>query len=291
MTNSMPDFDANEQELQDLLGEAVATCPSLPLLMACGQDVLPPEAEAQVQRHIAACRLCSQLIRDLSTLPEEELSPARSDRIAATLPALRSERTHHWWRYAGAIAAVVILAVGVLGLQARHRRLLAGSPTPDTKSQPSEGLLRETAALEPKLSPLAPPGPDVVGPLTRGGSETREPSISLLMPAFTAYNHGNYEVAVERFSTLQVRYPQSGIIPLYLGVSQLFVRKDADAYASLSKAVHTAMPSERDAASWYAAIAAERIGSPEARSLYAGLCATKQSPYSAESCRVAATLR
>ncbi len=282
--NMKPDFDASEQELHDLLGEAVKGCPSVELLMACGQEVLPPEAELAVQRHMAQCRLCSQLVSDLGTLPQEELSPAQSERIAARLPMQPRAAGKSWQLYAGAVAAAAIVAVALTVVHARRVAQVAVAPVVATAPH------TEVAMLEPELKPLAAPGLEASALLTRGAAVTAEPSTEVLLPAFMAYNRGNYALAAERLAKLQGVYPRSRIIPLYLGVSELFLHRDAKARANLSLAERTAAPGSRDAAEWYAAIAAERVRAPETHALYAALCAKTASKYSAESCRVAATI-
>jgi TolA-binding protein len=285
MANSMPEFDPGEQELHRLMGAPGKTCPSVALLLACGQQVLPPEVEREVQGHIEKCRLCSQLLLDLGSLPQEELSPLQTQCIAAKLPMQERKAASQWRLYAGAIAAAAIVAAGVAGLRMQHQTQTAATPVLVTAPP------RETAALEPQMTPLAAPGMGEMALLTRGKQDSAEPPIELLMPAFTAYNRADYALAAQRFTKLQESYPQSEIIPLYLGVSELWLHRDAEARASLSKALRLAPKATADAPMWYAAIAAQRTGAPEARSFYAALCANTSSRYSADSCRIASTLR
>jgi len=145
------------------------------------------------------------------------------------------------------------------------------------------------AALEIPLAPLAPPGNDAVAPLTRG-AHNAEPSIDELLPAFNAYNAADYTTAAKRFTALKKDYPHNEIVLLYLGVSQLFLHQDADAAGTLTLARRAATPASADAAEWYSAIAAQRLHSPDAKTLLDALCEKAGSKYSADSCRIAPTL-
>jgi hypothetical protein len=114
------------------------------------------------------------------------------------------------------------------------------------------------------------------------------PSTAELLPAFTAYNTGNYKLAAERFKPLAAGYPQSQLTLLYLGVSELFLQQNVDAAETLRKARATSTVFDRDAVTWYGAVAASRLRAADEAELLSELCAKKNSVYAARSCEALA---
>ena len=284
MPNLTPDFDANERELRDHLGETAGdnAHPSPELLLAFGQEVLAPEIEAGLEQHLRHCRLCSMLRADLETLPETLLSPAQSRRIAERLHSVRPATGAFPMRRVVAllagIAAALLLVWGgrhFIGAHAPSEGGTSIAVKPPATPQPVM-----VAVLDVPVAPLAPPS-DASTQLQTRGSRTRNPSTELLMPAFIAYRHGDYAIAAKRFERLSTSYPSSDIVSLYLGVSQLLDHQDTAANTTLQKARKLAPRS--DAARWYGAVAALRVHSADAEPLFKSLCADARSTYSAES--------
>jgi hypothetical protein len=297
LPNSRPDFDADELELSALHGQPPQACPPVNLLLAQQEGALPPELAQRIQQHLDRCPLCPAPLADLATLPEAPFTPGQEQRIAARLPSTdpRVTTIHaggpaHSRRHLGAfaaIAAAVIVCITVGSQMYLHRQAAstARNAPPPIPSAPPPTI----AAIEIPLAPLAPPGNNTVAPLTRG-AHGAEPSIDELLPAFDAYNAADYTTAAKRFTALKKDYPHSEIVLLYLGVSQLFLHQDADAGANLTLARRTSAPNTTDAAEWYSAIAAQRLHSPEVKTLLDSLCKKTGSKYSAESCRIVPTL-
>ena len=239
------------------------------------------------------------LLADLATLPELPFTPGQEQRIAARLPSTdpgtdvvdissgRKQARGNLRSLAAIAAAVLVCVLAGTQFYLRHRSSapLANNVPPAVSSAPPT----LTAELEISLAPLAPPGGDAVAPLTRGGHST-EPSINELLPAFDAYNAADYATAAKRFVALKKDYPHSEIVLLYLGVSQLFLHQDADAGTILALARRAAAPNSADTVEWYSAIAAQRLHSPDAKTLLESLCKNTGSKYSEESCRIAPTL-
>ncbi len=86
----MSDFDQNEKTFVSEIGPLPA-CPPLAMLHAHGQSVLPAEAEARIGAHIATCALCQMLLRDLSSLEEQNLSQAIKGSHPQEHPRARAE--------------------------------------------------------------------------------------------------------------------------------------------------------------------------------------------------------
>jgi hypothetical protein len=280
MSNSIPEFDADEMAFATA---SPRKCPPVDVLMAYGQDVLPVEAERAVEAHLATCALCTMLREDMSTLAEVPLSTAQQQRIRAAIPATtpHGKTGRPWWLSIAVAASVLVcFAAGAVAYRRTHETVVAVSPV--------SAVPTTVAALEIPLRPL--PAPQEAALVTRGAHRGDDPSIPELMPAFTAYNAGNYRDAATRFARLEGEYPRSEMVRLYLGVAQLFVHEDAAANASIASA--RSLPGKRftDAERWYGAVAAQRLHSGEAKTLLDGLCADTASAYSAESCRLAPSL-
>jgi hypothetical protein len=297
LPNSTPDFDADELELHALHGQPPQACPPVNLLLAHQEGTLPPELAQRIQQHLDRCPLCPMLLADLATLPEVPFTPGQEQRIAARLPSAEPGTSAiasrepvrprgHLRAFAAIAAGVLVCVLAGTQIYLHHQPVpMANNAPPAVPSAPPA----ITAELEIPLTPLAPPGNDATGPLTRG-AQGAEPSVNELLPAFDAYNAADYATAAKRFSALKKDYPHSEIVLLYLGISQLFLHQDADAGTTLTLARHAAGPSTTDTAEWYSAIAAQRLHSPDAKALLDSLCKKAGSKYSTESCRIAPTL-
>jgi hypothetical protein len=282
---SMPDFDSDEDELYTLLGKPCPSCPPLDMLLAYSEDVLPVEQKETLRAHLMDCRLCPQLLADLATLPEPELSNAQLDRIRGTLPAQSGRHTAsnlRLYSFVGIAAALVLVAFLTFGLRF-HRQ-----SSPSVASTVSASVPKTVAILEIPISPLPPPEGML---LSRGSQSDGNPSVDMLMSAFAAYNRGDYEAATTRFTSLRSRYPRSEIVSLYLGIAQLYLQQNAEAYATLISNNESAHPNLANARSWYAAVAAERTQSANAAQLFAEICANHASPWSIQSCKIESQLR
>jgi TolA-binding protein len=285
VSNSMPDFRLQEKEMQDHVGAAIP-CPPHDLLLAYQEGVLPSELSALLRKHMGYCRLCPMLISDFATVTQPSLSHAQNERIAARLPLNhRNQATESFQRWVWATAAIAAFAVAtiVLSLSPNHTATAAQEPTVQIHD------LSE-AAIEPPMLPLAPPDNQVTTLLTSGaipvGVTDIDPPNAVLAPAFAAYDRGDYTTAAQHLTKLTQQYPRSTLVLLYLGVSQLLLHQNNAANATLAADLNiNTAPS--DATQWYAAIAALRIHSPNAKKLFAALCVETDSPYARESCRIA----
>ncbi len=286
----MPDFDAEEQELYAAMGKPAASCPPLELLLAADEGVLPEDASQRIAAHVAGCGCCRMLLEDMKTLPQAELTPAENQRIESQLARARgdiagqSQSGGMWWRGIAAAAVLAAVAFGVRHIWQDQREVATVAPTAVPASAPPPMM----ATLEIPLRPLAPPN-DASTTLQTRGSGGDEPSTELLLPAFEAYNHGDYSVAVQRFAPLARTYPHSELVGLYMGVSQLLAHQEDAAYQTLAPVRESRDRKKRDEARWYSAVAVQRLRPEEARSQVSALCADVHSVYSAESCRLVGT--
>jgi hypothetical protein len=272
----MSDFDEIEKAFVSERGP-LAACPPLAMLHAHGQSVLPVETEARVGAHIASCALCQMLLRDLSSLEEQNLTQAAKNRIHSSIPVpgQRSAPGPLHWSILSAVAAGLAIIAFFLYTGRNHRQ-----PTQLT----AVSAPQPAAQFHLQITKLPPPpttGPDLV---FRGAISTADPDATELAPAFAAYNNNDYALAATRFASLAPRFPKSDIPILYLGVSQLLAGDNSAALASLTQADAIAKPNRKDAASWYHAVAAALAHSPSAATLLQSLCSRNNSTYAQQAC-------
>jgi hypothetical protein len=273
-----PDFDTAELDLQSRLSPRESDCPPISVLRALQEECLPEELARPAREHLSRCPLCRMLLVDMDALSEPQFSPAQQQRIAAILPN-NVARSSFWTvqRSLIGLAAALLVMVGLFFWSHRVRGVETASTT---SSNAAVHLQVKTLPFTPLASPS---GPEEL--LTRGAGSGEVPSNEELLPAFRAYNHADYSGAVQNFETLSVRYPQSQLILLYLGVSQLALQRDQEAAATLYRAQATPRPYNTDAVQWYSAVAASRTHSKDTRPLLEGLCQRKTSSFSERSCQ------
>lgn len=285
-----PNHEHDRMESLLLSQAGAGTCPPLDILFAADSDVLPASAATAVREHIAHCALCRTVLSELDPAAQS-LSPAANERIRARIQA-RQTRTSFGSRLKGfnragghlfAIAAILLL--GVLGIFSyRLLHTSAGEhPSVATNKAPATPAPVEIAELH-QIAPLAPPD-DVPALVTRGAAAGHGPSVNDLMPAFRAYNQGDFAQAAAAFTPLVTRFPQSDIPPLYLGISQLQLEHNANAQRSLHQALLLAGPARHEAAVWYLAVADLRLAQPHAAvPLLHELCSQPHSAYAPRAC-------
>jgi hypothetical protein len=281
----MPDFDEVEQSFLSEI-EPVPACPPLELLRVHGQSVLPDEIESRLNIHLVQCQVCRMLLDDLSCINEPGLTQAARERIRKNVPVPQttSPARRFRWYVASAIAASLALVAVFLSSGRFQQKSSPQVPTsPTTNSEP-------VTQLNLQVAKLAPPPTAESGLVFRGAVSGADPDADELAPAFAAYNKDDYSLAVSRFAKLASRFPRSDIPILYLGVSQLLEGDNAAAVESLAQAEQLAKPSRKDAATWYHAVAAVRVHSPDAPLLFRSLCNRHDSPYAQQACAVSTQL-
>lgn len=281
----MPDFDEVEQSFLSEI-EPVPACPPLESLRAHGQSVLPDEIETRVNTHLAECPVCRMLLDDLSCIDEPGLTRAARERIRKKVPVPQttSRARRFRWYVASAIAASLALAALFLfSDRFQQKSSLQVSTSPTTRSEP-------LTQLDLEVAKLAPPPTDESGLVFRGTVSDADPDADELAAAFAAYNRDDYSLAASRFAKLAGRFPHSDIPILYLGVSQLLEGDNTAAVESLAHAEQLAKPSRKDAATWYHAVAAVRVHSPDAPLLFRSLCNRHDSSYAEQACAVSTQL-
>jgi hypothetical protein len=287
----MPDRYQHESDTLPESVHASPTCPPLSLLRAWKEGVLPEDLARDVASHAEACLLCSTLLVDLEHLSQPGITSAERARIRRKLPLITPPvRTAGWRWYAVASAAAALVIAGVLLVvrQTEHPEVahvtlpITSDPAP---VQPAT-VQPATPHTELQVAKLEPPVDLSPALVLRGEPSTSEPTAQQLAPAFDAYSRSDYPLATQRFSQLAKQFPRSGTPFLYLGVTQLLTNDNVNAHFNLTRAEQFVSPAQKDAASWYHAIAALRTSAPNARQLLHTVCSHNGSAYSQHACQM-----
>jgi len=272
------------------------TCPPLALLRAFQEQVLPSDLSGDIASHIEGCSLCRGLLSDIEHLPQPGITSVERGRIRSRLPLSTAPSRKPGWRWyavASAAAALVIAGVILVVHQTEHPRVANVAPLP--VSWPSQthtaevqpGKTATAPSSEPQIAKLEPPLELSPALVLRGGStSTSEPTAQQLAPAFDAYTRNDYTAAAQRFSQLAKQFPRSGMPFLYLGITQLLTNDNANALFNLTRAEQFVPPAQKDASSWYRAVAALRTGAPNAEQLLHSVCERKGSAYAQQACQL-----
>ncbi|MGA8938276.1 MAG: hypothetical protein WB439_03845 [Acidobacteriaceae bacterium] len=287
-------------ELEELLLKHARSgaCPPPDLLFAAEEGVLPEQAGVSIREHVAHCALCRTLLAE--PVPATmDLDPGANARIRAKIQIGIDDRTsarravskrRPIFRLSFAFGAVVVVIglLSILGYRQwrfhKSQTVAVNHPQVTTPAIPAD-----TRELH-QIAALAPPE-DVAALVMRGSSSTPGPTVEDLLPAFRAYNRGDYAQAATAFAPLVARFPQSDIPPLYLGVSRLELGQNADAQRALAQAYSLTGSAHHDAAAWYLAVADLRLNRLKiAVPLLRALCAQPGDPDAPRACALAQRL-
>ncbi len=255
--------------------ERGAKCPEPSLIMGLRAGVLPEDLAAQVAGHVDGCSLCQTLARDLASDELSRPTPEESARIrravfAATGLDRRRPSFSLWSWSLRAVPAVAVLAVVIAGtvwLRRAGEQVAPPAPPPAVHAR----LDRHPALPLVKASVRLPLSAALVW---RGQASPSGPRyLEDLGRALEPYRSDDFAEAARRLEALSSKYDEPEA-HFYLGVSRLFLDRDAEALASLLEARRLA-PSGPLAADvgWYLAIAYGRAGRYDAlRSELRALC-------------------
>lgn len=273
------------------------TCPPLALLRAWQQQVLPIDLASDVALHVESCTLCPTLLHDLEHLAPFTISSTERTRIRRKLPLPTPPGRLAEWRWYAIAAAVIALVIAGAFLAVHETEHPEEAHTIPLLffTQPVQPHTGEPSGATPLTSPnnssliakLAPPENLTSSAVKhRDQTDALEPSPQQLGPAFDAYIHSNYSLAIQRFSQLAKQFPRSGTPFLYLGVTQLLMNENTDALFNLTRAEQFVSPDQKDTATWYRAIAARRANAANASQLLHSICERKESSYAQQACQL-----
>ena len=113
MSNLPPQTPTSEQDEALPSGfRPTQHCPSLSILRAHQEEVLPATLAADVNQHIEQCPLCQTLLTDLQHIPQPAITTQERDRILRKLPHASSSVPAGWHWYAAAAAAFILAVAG-----------------------------------------------------------------------------------------------------------------------------------------------------------------------------------
>jgi len=269
------DLDPEEQEfLRECAGPPApgADCPGPGLLLAAQAGVLPEEAAPGVASHLASCRYCQVLVRDLKDREMAKLTTEEERRIRARIFSSAKSETTPWWLPLGrplpvAAMATLLVVAGVAIYFSRQSTPPRAGPVASKESAPTP----VAAALRLDKPPVRLPLASVLIPRGQGGAQ--ETYLRDLGAALDAYRKDDFAEAARRLEPLTTRYPRAVEAHFYLGVCRLFLQRNPQAVESFREAKGLAeRPFARDIG-WYLGLAYDRAGQPDlARVQLRALC-------------------
>ena len=266
------DIGPDEQKLMEEFGtsfEALranhASCPKPEILLSSQAGVLDGETVKNVATHLEKCGFCRILLRDLT---DAELNAARPDeerrvreRVldAAKAPA-KSEKAGWgllaiWFRRAWPVAALAGVAL-VAVLWVRRQPVVPVSTPVTVAVQPAQPTSPSVFQWE-KL-PVKLQASSIL--VWRGAPRTvQEKYASELTGALASYRDDSYAEAAKQLAKVAESFPRGVEAQLYLGISLLYLQQNVEAVAHLSAAQKLGPEQFREDATWFLALAYERI--------------------------------
>lgn len=262
---------------------AALQCPAPELVQASQMGALPAHLQASVASHVEQCVVCQALSEALDDPSVSDLTPDENARIltrvrAELRPATRRLRQDLWWPLSAGAAVLALAALGSVLL--RQSRSIPQAPAPPPLSQDVRLPNVPSVFTLEKPSMPAPAATDLVW---RGAAGSDEADLTRALEPFAA---DDFAEAARRLRALVGRYPQSAAGHFYLGVSELFLARDADAATALENAQRLAKDSADLAreAGWYLAVAYRRTGQTELAAATLDALCRGQSTRAAQAC-------
>jgi tetratricopeptide (TPR) repeat protein len=278
-------------EVQDFM-ESFRTqrcqCPPLALLRAASVGALPEELLSPLKAHVLSCRSCQILQADVDLLELENPTPPQFQQIISHNHQIKSSRLKPWFKTRNkysvwAIAAAASLMVGAFFL---FHQIYFSSVPPDQSSRSAPPKTATPSSRTSELFRLEKP-PVKLGMAAlvwRGDSTNKEQFLKDIAPALNAYRGDEFAHARALFVPLTQKYPESGELFFYLGISQLFLGKYSEALISFQKTQQFSSDSFSDEVLWYSALACQRMGQNEPVLLYLQRLCSRSSPLAARAC-------
>jgi len=277
------DFEVSADEMRTRHEQ----CPSPELILGAGSDVLPDEISRKSARHLETCPSCAALGRDMAdpeiadpNIDEQARIKERIDKESKTQKA-----AFGWgWLWSRVLPASVVV-VALVGAVLWYGRQHASPSQNRTATAPRTGPLPMESVFKLEKPPIRLPASSL---LWRGGKQKYERDLA---NALEPYDRDNFGEAASRLQQLTKRYPDSAVAHFYLGISEIFLNRDADAIEELKKAqsLHEELLDRE--MHWYLALAYQRTGDRvNAVAELENLCGNPGA-YSAQACAGSQELR
>ena len=236
------------------------TCPPPDLLQASAAGVLGSPLQEQVAGHLGRCVVCQALAGALDDPSIGELTPEERTRIMSRVRSgIVTDGGHlrwrRWWPGMAAAAALIAVALG-FSLLWQSRSV----PPAQTAARASHdiNLPNDPSVFVLDKAPTRIQGATAL--LWRGSPAGAEKEA--FAAALEPYRVDDFAEAARRLRRFVERYPKSATGSFHLGVSELFLNRDAEAVVTLDRAARLAKgePDLAGDVAWYLAYAYHRTG-------------------------------
>jgi tetratricopeptide (TPR) repeat protein len=271
-------------------------CPSPELLLAAHSKVLPDESARILTAHLATCTFCQILTKDLTSgdllsgTAEENLRVR--ERVIPQSPAVaraaeKKENFLGTWFWKTSPVALAAAAMIALAFWMLPRKTATTGP-PQVAAIHQSPMGATPTPIEWQKLPIKLEASLILVP--RGEPRTEQQKYGAeLTAALAFYRSDNFSEAAERLADVGKKFPRGLEAKLYFGVSELKLGRNSDAIAPLLEVQDLAHEPLRDDATWYLALAYERVGkSQDALSALETLC-KGTSIYKGKACTAAET--
>lgn len=240
-------------------------CPPHELLLAARAEVLPEELGRRVAEHLGKCRFCQILVHDLADEDLLSATTAESQRIrdrvmppqnAVKSSPSRGERLFRAWMWPAGSIALAAVAIALAFWLLPRKKEVPTQPLAEVHQAPTAAppfrLEWEKLPIKLDASLMLVPRGAQLGVDQKYAAE--------LTSALVSYRDDNFAQAAERLADVARNFPQGKEGQLYLGISELKLERNAEAILPLQRAQDLGRDGLHDDATWYLALAYERVG-------------------------------
>lgn len=223
-------------------------CPAPGLLLAAQSDAVTEQVQTAVRSHLEQCPFCQGLLRDLAEPEFTGLTDATRKSIRARIPSAEPQRRakRNWWLWAAVpVAASLVTGFFYLRTAVPPVEDVAAVPEAAAPAPPDQA----SALLKLTKPAIQLPAAALV---FRGGEEGGE---GALLEGIAAFRRDDYAEAARLLERAAKQQPEIAEAHFYLGVSLLFLERNAEARASLERAEAVAEGDLARHTAWYLAMA------------------------------------
>ena len=237
-----------------------SSCPPPELVQASRVGVLSAELQEQVATHVDGCVVCHALADALDDPSMGEMTAEEHARIlqrvrSGVVVPVDKSRWRTWWP---AVAAAAVFGAVALGFSLLSQTRNVPPAQIATRAARDINLPNERSPFVLEKAPIRSQGADDL--VWRGSAAGAEGKA--LAAALEPYRADDFAEAATRLTRFIERYPQNATGHYHLGVSQLFLNRDAEAVLALERAAQLTKndPDLTSDVAWYLGYAYQRVG-------------------------------
>lgn len=265
------------------LSPSRGTCPDPALLDEEVRALLPGEAAAAVEVHLAQCSRCRRLARELAAVEPDGLAAIEQRRIRARIDHQIGRQPRGVLAHRGfALAAGLALAATIL-LSFVFWRPAAPLPSTRAVALPAAAPFSRQLPSAERVFALSVPAVELppAAVVLRGAADDYN---SQFLTGVRAYREASYPAAATHFAGAADARPYDPYAWFYLGVSRLLAGDATGAVGPLQTARHLGDGGLSVEATWYLSLALQRTGKTDAAiRTITPLCGVP-GPHGAEAC-------